>query len=133
MKYYNFTKNYQKAVKKIAKENPDTIFCGSFALALNNKTYRIPDDLDIITIKNYFQWGNFYTKERSDNYTGSHTFMLDKNEVKCFSLILESIKINVFYNCNNKFPEYTLYDFDGIPIKIETPKAAIEAKKTIYS
>lgn len=116
------------AVKMIAVIYPDVVFCGSLGLVLNGLIDRTINDLDILTPDNWYNDNKFFPDERINQQSTSHKFMVGKDEVSCFSLRLNNVKVDVLYN-ESKKPEYIVIDFDGIKINVETPESAIDVKK----
>ena len=125
MKY--ISNNITEAVKEIAAKYPNTVFCGSFGLALNNMLHREVMDLDIITEFNHYREGNFFDDDRINNESHSNKFMVGDDTVECFNIELNKVKVDVMYNNNTK-PDYTIMGFEGIYINVEEPFSAINTK-----
>lgn len=125
-------------VKEIATKHPETVFCGSFGLILNNKLQRDVKDIDIIVKENYYSNNgdcDFFSNKRYIFHAGgvehdSNHFMVGKNSIKCFKLYFDEIKVDVFYCENNDItPKYNKINIGGVDILVETPESAIKAKK----
>lgn len=123
-------------VKKIAEKFPDTVFCGSFGLVINEKLKRDVVDLDILVDRDYYSQSGFFDEFRVSNVSNvgmfSEKFMVGKNEVKSFRLFFpifdKNVKVDVLYNKEFN-PNYKLVDIDqNLTIKVETPESAIKAK-----
>ncbi len=116
-------------VRLLESKHPDIIFCGSFGLVLNGLLHREVKDLDIITQKNYYGTGDFFGEYLVDIECGrSERFMVGKNRVVSFKLLIDGISIDVLYNLDEN-PTYNVKCFDGLYINVEEPESAIKAKK----
>ena len=121
-------------IKKITQEYPDTIFAGSLSLITHGWLQRKVGDLDIITKDNYYSRNIFYPKYRVSGSCASEQSIIKNGDltwtIRTFKLefpILEN-KINIDVIWKRINPEYTIFDLDGIQIKIENPIKAVDFK-----
>jgi len=118
------------AIKEINKQYPDTIFCGSLGLVLNNKLDREVKDIDLLTDDNYYSKSDFFHDLRVANKSQSHKLMLSENEVSCFKIEMpilnKVISIDALGNLSGT--EFDIMELDGVDIKVEKPEFAIKAK-----
>lgn len=127
------------AIKTIARNIPGVVFCGSIGLYLNNKLHRPVGDIDIITQEDWFNpteavvnkdmaVTKFIMDNRRIANSTSHKFMVGKDEVSCFKIEVNDIKVDVLHNSATP-PTYTEAEIEpGLIIRVETPESAIRAK-----
>ena len=87
------------ALKKILKQDPDIIVCGSLGLVINGKLKRQVCDMDILISYDAYKHPNlFFPEYRIQDAKTSHTFMMGQSEVSIFKLLMGDIKIDVMWN-----------------------------------
>jgi hypothetical protein len=73
-------------------------------------------------------------KKNISEIVASQKFKVDKNIIKCLSVIVDGVKVDGFYN-DSLYSEdlepqnYYTISFEGIPIKVEKPEKAVQVKK----
>lgn len=124
------SKSVSDTIKMIASVHPNVVFCGSLGLVLRGLLKRNVKDIDILTLEDYYSKNQdkFFFDFRSIKNTHSQKFMVGGNEVKCFSLKMNNVKVDVLHNTKTS-PTYDIFDFDTVKIRVERPESAINAKK----
>ncbi len=134
MEHPFISENLFIVVKKIAKDYPDVIFCGSFGLVYNGLLKRKVNDIDILVKEDYFHNNEFYPTLRINSDPSSETFKMNDDEwIDAFKVEFpifdEFYKVDVLYNKKNYInSEFDTVNIDGIAVKIEKPKGAMQAK-----
>jgi hypothetical protein len=122
------SENIKETVKQIATEYPETVFCGSFGLVLNGLLDREVKDLDVITHKYFLKWSGFFDQFHTNIGKSSDHWLTDGiGNVLCFKLLMNEIKVDCMYVIEHD-TSFNEIDFEGVIIRVEDPKSAINAK-----
>lgn len=111
----------------------DLIICGSLGLVLNERLRRPVNDIDFLTIPDWYGRGGSLAPYCDDiDGNVSHRFEVDSLQITCWKVRLFNIKIDLLHNARGtEFEEVELI-IDGnihIVAKIEKPEIAIAFKE----
>lgn len=114
---------------------PNLVICGSLGLVLNGKLHRKVEDIDMLTIYDWYGCDN-RLQMYADHGAGqvSHKFNVDGIHISCWKIRLFGIKIDLLYNHSMTLLDteeaiLILDDNIKIPVRIEKPEVAISFKK----